>query len=377
MDFIGWIWLIGLLAWIFFIDQIGGWTIYLFWPMLIGWFWWIRWGPHSRYAQNRRAYEQYWRDARKQATENRPKSNIVRDATSEVVRLLTEYEKIVEQWLTWRKSGGPPLAISERMEEIYARANRNFRKAVQSHFDENDPQIADLIHNLRRALLDIRALDVGEENLGSFLAHGMEGVTLGEGLVGLGKPLQVLHEPEPDIPKDISRIIDEEMAKLTLGRALFNPPENMRLGVMERVEVRISRSLTDDLAAGLKGRVVPHTENIKVGTFMKVRLAGATFQIESLSDEEQPVPATGFTQWSWNVKPLESGMHVLSLAIAVRIRLPDGWEKYDSPVLDRKIRVRVNPVYSTVSFVQSNWRWIVTTAVGSGMVWHFLGPKSK
>jgi len=119
-------------------------------------------------------------------------------------------------------------------------------------------------------------------------------------------------------------------------------------------------------------------ETIKVGTFMKVQLEGAAFHIEPLTSEEQPVPATGFTEWSWNVKPEESGVQILSLAVAVRIKLPDrGEETYYSPVLDRHIHVRVNLVHATVSFVKGNWQWIVGTLVGSGALWHFLGPKSK
>jgi len=369
-------------------------------------------------------------------------------ATSEIVRLLADYEELVEPWLTWCTSCNErPTTIGMRVKRFHVLALSHLREAEQLHFDENSEAVASLMDDLQIAVGGVRDLVVGEEDLESFLAHAGEVARLSEHLVSLGAGpaaetptvgtavrvekkggldalVQAMAEesfrrrvkenpdealavydltPEEKAAiksgntvklrelgvderitrsalylKDISRTIDEEIEKLTSGRALFNPPEDMRLGVTERVVVRISKTLTDDLATSLKGRGVPHTESIKVGTFMKVRLAGAAFQIESLSSEEQPVPATGFTEWSWNVKPMESGLQVLSLAIAVRIKLPDhGEETYDSPVLDRKIRVRVSPVHSTVSFVRNNWRWMVTTAVGSGVVWHFLGPKSK
>ena len=171
--------------------------------------------------------------------------------------------------------------------------------------------------------------------------------------------------PAPPPMADISKIVEDELKKLAPGKILFNPPEVMKVGVKERVEVRISKTITEDLTKGLRGRGVAQIEGIRVGTFMKVRLTGDNFNIKVLSHEEQLVSGEGFTQWDFDVVPLKSGIQSLLLTVTVRIKIPNyGEERKDYPVFERKITVEVNPIYSITNFIEKNWQWIITTVIG-------------
>ena len=163
--------------------------------------------------------------------------------------------------------------------------------------------------------------------------------------------------------------VEERLRKLALGPILFNPPQEMTVGIRERVEVRISKSITDELTTGLRGRGEPQIEEIKVGTFMAARLTGDGFDVAALSHEEQLVAAEGFTQWYWDAVPLKPGTRSLLLNVAIRIKLPSqDEERKDYPVFEKEIRVKVNLVYSTKNFLKSYWQWIVSTIIGSGVI---------
>jgi hypothetical protein len=56
-----------------------------------------------------------------------------------------------------------------------------------------------------------------------------------------------LLSPPPPITKptptpSTQEIVAEELKKLSIGRILFNPPEKMKVGVKERVEVHITQN---------------------------------------------------------------------------------------------------------------------------------------
>lgn len=181
----------------------------------------------------------------------------------------------------------------------------------------------------------------------------------------------VVSSPAPEAPDeeassstqspDWATIVREELAKLPVGRILFNPPANMRMGQTERVEVRIAQDETTDLTEGLQGRGTPEVEPIKVSAFMKARLVGDSFEITPLNDAEQLVAGDTFTEWSWDVTPLQGGDQKLNLIVTVRLQLPSvGEETRDYPVINRSIHVQVDPIFSVRRFFGANWQWLVT-----------------
>ena len=170
-------------------------------------------------------------------------------------------------------------------------------------------------------------------------------------------------------PPDISEIIEDELKKLALGRILFNPSKEMKAAVLERIEVRIAKTIIGDLTMGLRGRGEPKIEEIRVGTSMKARLTGDNFDITSPSTENQLVAGTGFTHWEWDVTPLKRGIQRLLLTVTVRIKIPNYCEEEkDYPVFEREIKVKVNRIHSTKNFIISYWQWIVAMIVSSGII---------
>ncbi len=171
-------------------------------------------------------------------------------------------------------------------------------------------------------------------------------------------------EPVPYLRgPDLTQIVEDELNTLAKGQILFNPPQKMKVGIKERVEVRIAKTITEDLNAGLKGHGVPIIEEIRVGTFMRARLKGDNFNIEALSEKDQLVAGEGFTQWNYNVTPLKSGIQSLSLTVTVRIKLPGNVEETkEIEVFDREISIHVNISYTLKKFIKNYW-WGIITAI--------------
>jgi len=176
------------------------------------------------------------------------------------------------------------------------------------------------------------------------IAAGSEKVVCGDMICG-DKNIASPKKPE------WYEILEEELERIPVGRVVFNPPEEMKVGIIERIEVRISKNAETDLISALKGRGIAQIENIKVSELMKVRVSGRDFDITSLNEEEQFIDTQGFTEWAWDIVPKKSGNKIIHLHVTLRIRLPFGEERKDHPVLDKEVIVKVNPFYSTRIFI--------------------------
>jgi hypothetical protein len=169
--------------------------------------------------------------------------------------------------------------------------------------------------------------------------------------------------PTGEISKSAGLDVQQILDSLPEGRITFNPPEKMFVGKQERLEVRISQDLQADLARDLVGTGTARTELIPVSQSMKISLLGKPyFNVESLNSEEQLITTKGFTQWSWDVTPLETGEHPLHLSVRVVIRLQDGSEKTkDYPVKDTFVLVKITPRTWISRFLRNDWHWIAGT----------------
>jgi len=133
--------------------------------------------------------------------------------------------------------------------------------------------------------------------------------------------------------------------------------------------IRISRNLAEDaIKKGLQGAGTPQIENIEVGTFMRARLFGEGFEITTRSDEAQTIPDNHFAEWDYDVLPTKAGKLTLTLAVAIRYKLPGSDEITDLPVLTRQIAVEVNRWWTIKRFIADNWQYFLG---GIGTV--FLG----
>jgi len=135
----------------------------------------------------------------------------------------------------------------------------------------------------------------------------------------------------------------------------------MQVGVVNRVEVRITRELTDELSEGLRGEGTPRVEDLLVGTFMRAKLEGGAFNITQIGSEVQQLGIAGFREWRWNVTPTASGdQQPLFFIISV---LHEG-TLIEEKVFERRIDVTVNPGYSFVKWLKNNWGPLIAALVG-------------
>jgi hypothetical protein len=154
------------------------------------------------------------------------------------------------------------------------------------------------------------------------------------------------------------------------GLLVFNPPDEMKHGRKERVEVGIARSaaLREALTAGLHGHGEPQFEEIDTSSFMGVELIGDSFEITPLRLPEQIVEP--LARWEFDVLPKQAGLQDLILSVYLRVVLAKRTEINGQGltvrVLERKIRIRVSVRYSTRRFLVSNWQWLIATAAGLG-----------
>ncbi len=153
------------------------------------------------------------------------------------------------------------------------------------------------------------------------------------------------------------------------GRLLFNPPEQMRQGRVERVRVAIAQhgGLDAQLRALAPGADDAAIHDVETTPFMEVDLQGSAFSIVSLqagNTAEQLLRPTAV--WQFDVTPESRGTHPLQLRVAMRIPLSDREERVSLPALERTIRVRVDATYSGRRFVRAHWQWIAATVAGLG-----------
>lgn len=165
---------------------------------------------------------------------------------------------------------------------------------------------------------------------------------------------------EEEMPADVKKKINEEIEQLSIGQMVFNPPEEMTAYITERIELRISQNINEDLTQGLKGRGVPQAEQIPVSTVMTAKLSGDTFDIKLHGEKEQPVLPGDYAEWEWDVAPQKAGLRKLQLSVSASINVDNFGEKKKSfPVVEKVIHVKVNPERRLSGFLKKDLPWIV------------------
>ena len=174
---------------------------------------------------------------------------------------------------------------------------------------------------------------------------------------------------QPTVYDELVRRAFAEMVQP--GRLLFNPPDRMQLSQVERVEVRLARTLDLDpeLLQDLRGHGEPRLEKIPTAPLMAVTLKGDRFRIEALSDEEQSVSQDRITSWEFDIRALERGRQRLVMCVSLRIPVPgESVQHMSIPVREATIDVQVGTPALIGRFVAANWQWFVGTAVAIAAV---------
>lgn len=165
-------------------------------------------------------------------------------------------------------------------------------------------------------------------------------------------------------PESLQDLFDQ----LGMGNIVYNPPAEMPLGAIETISVRIYRKAAPKPSdAPLAGNGPAVTETIRVGPTMAVSLSGDNFDIQGNSNRKQFVPAGGFAEWIFHVKPVAGGVQTLILQ-ASAVLDNDGTET-ELPSISRQITVKVSTLQRIAGWVDPKdiWGWF-WSAVGAGLV---------
>jgi hypothetical protein len=199
-----------------------------------------------------------------------------------------------------------------------------------------------------------------------------------------GKPTVVAAQvrPDPPVASEISRprfsslraapvgeqrnLIDEEIAKLETGRIVYNPPSRVRLGVAERVQVRIAPPAVpeDKLRENLARPESAKQAALKISPLMNVTLTGSGFKIDPQTPAEQFLTRDEPTEWSWLVEGSQPGKKMLHLS--ARVKLLGEERQFKS--FETEIEVWVSRTDKVSMFIANYWQWLVATAASSGLL---------
>lgn len=170
------------------------------------------------------------------------------------------------------------------------------------------------------------------------------------------------------------------------GLIAYSVPNEMQVGEEYSVKVRISKQ-NDETVLLVGDREIPISDNIKdvkvesitVSPIMSASLLSSKedFEITTLSTEIQNIDDDGYTEWEWNVSPLQGGENNLKLNVKIRIQ-EDGKDYYkDITVFERKIKVKSNLGSSVKDFVLNNWEWFMGAIFIPLFQWLWLLWKRK
>jgi hypothetical protein len=153
--------------------------------------------------------------------------------------------------------------------------------------------------------------------------------------------------------------IDRKFRELNPGKLQITAPQEMRVAMPAQVVLRIaplnqSEGIGLDLPAGGK----TSTSALHLTPWMRATLTGSGFTIQNNSQEEQLIGGGSYTEWSWQVTPLESGNRELVATVYVvldgRLKgIPRRWP----------VHVSANAGQSVSHFFATYWQWLLTTLI--------------
>lgn len=170
------------------------------------------------------------------------------------------------------------------------------------------------------------------------------------------------------------------------GLIAYSVPTQMEVGQEYSVKVRISKQ-NDKTVLLVGDREIPISDNldsvkvesITVSPIMSASLVSSKkdFEITPLSTDIQNIEENGYTEWEWNVSPLQGGENKLKLNVKIRIK-EDGNDYYkDITVFERKIKVKSNLGFGIKDFVFNNWEWFMGAIFIPLFQWLWLLWKRK
>lgn len=180
-----------------------------------------------------------------------------------------------------------------------------------------------------------------------------------------GPPSAPMAAPRPGSVRDV-------LANADLGQLAENVPRTMRVGVSERVEIRIGRAHVEVLTEGLEGGGLAWRHDVTVTKAMSVRLRAPEggFFIETASPETQWIDnqfadaGEDFASWRFNITPQRRGWAPLQIIVSARTVGADGLAA-ETAFPDQVVEVKVRTNYGR-AFVKL-LGWLVAAVAGGAL----------
>jgi hypothetical protein len=167
----------------------------------------------------------------------------------------------------------------------------------------------------------------------------------------------------------------EAASKAELGQLAENVPRSMRVGVSERVEIRIGRGHVQAITEGLEGGGLAWRHEVTVTKAMSVRLRAPEggFFIETASPETQWIDnqfndiADDFASWRFMITPQKRGWARLQIIVSARTVGADGLAA-ETAFPDQVVEVKVRTNYARAFKRLSGW---LVAAIAGGALAKF------
>lgn len=172
--------------------------------------------------------------------------------------------------------------------------------------------------------------------------------------------------------KETEQNIDEIAEQLRTGYLKTKIPSSMKVGLKYRVNSLISYDLKQLKEEFINGE--SNTDKVELTKVMKLTLQGDdNFEIDVKSEPEQLILENTASIWEWVVTPKNRGKHKLSLKLVAKFNVEKyGLTSHERTVYEKVILVKVNFKYSISSFLGENWQWLLSTIIGSGVLWQII-----
>lgn len=150
--------------------------------------------------------------------------------------------------------------------------------------------------------------------------------------------------------------------------------DTMRVGISYRVVVRIlNGKVESQITEGLD--MVSKVESIRTSSTMQVEMIDPdkAFSITASNNSQiQIVDSMEYTEWVFNVTPIESGRHPLSIVSSI---ITEGGKK--DRTYSNTVFVKMNIIHQTEDFWESEWKWLFTTLIIPIIGWWYKNRKKS
>ena len=123
-----------------------------------------------------------------------------------------------------------------------------------------------------------------------------------------------------------SDYIGKMFDQLEFGQLQYGYDSEMVRGESHQFKVFITQNLAAELKQELCKLQIAKLDTIKISTTMGVKLYGTNFEVKP-SDPFEQIIDSNFTEWLFDIKPLEGGEQNLCLVVYAILELPNQKEK--------------------------------------------------